>query len=71
MLRSGLRRVANSNFTPHVTLLYDARGVEEYPIAPLAWTVTEFVLIRSLGGHECLARWPLHLPADASSPRSS
>jgi 2'-5' RNA ligase len=65
MMRSGLRRVANSNFTPHVTLLYDARGVEEYPIEPISWTVKEFVLIRSFGGHKCLARWPLHLRADA------
>jgi 2'-5' RNA ligase len=71
MMRSGLRRVANSNFTPHVTLLYDARSVEEYPIPPVVWTVTEFVLIRSLGGHACLGRWPLHLRADASAPRSN
>ncbi len=59
MMRRGLRRVANSNFTPHVTLLYDARGVEEYPIEPISWNVKEFVLIRSLKGHDCLARWPL------------
>jgi 2'-5' RNA ligase len=59
MLRRGLRRVANMNFTPHVTLLYDARGVEEYPIEPISWTVNEFVLIRSLRGHDYQARWPL------------
>jgi RNA 2',3'-cyclic 3'-phosphodiesterase len=59
ILRRGLRRVARTNFTPHVTLLYDARSVEEYPIEPISWTVNEFVLIRSLRGHECLARWPL------------
>jgi RNA 2',3'-cyclic 3'-phosphodiesterase len=59
MMRRGLRRLANTNFTPHVTLLYDARGVEEYPIEPISWTVTEFVLIRSQRGHEYLARWPL------------
>ena len=67
MLQRGLRRVANTNFTPHVTLLYDARSVEEYPIAPISWTVREFVLIRSQKGHEYLARWPLHLRADVSS----
>jgi 2'-5' RNA ligase len=59
MMRRGLRKVANTNFAPHVTLLYDARAVEEYPIEPICWTVNEFVLIRSLRGHDCLARWPL------------
>jgi 2'-5' RNA ligase len=59
MTRRGLRRLANTNFTPHVTLLYDARSVDEYPIEPIGWTVTEFVLIRSLNGHEHLVRWPL------------
>jgi RNA 2',3'-cyclic 3'-phosphodiesterase len=65
MLRSGLRRVADTNFTPHVTLLYDARGVEEYPIEPISWTVKEVVLIRSLRGHDYLARWPLEARAVA------
>jgi 2'-5' RNA ligase len=59
LTRSGLRRVANTNFTPHVTLLYDARSVEEHPIQPVDWTVTEFVLIRSMKGHAYLGRWPL------------
>ena len=70
MLRRGLRRVANTNFTPHVTLLYDARSVEEYPIEPISWTVKEVVLIRSLKGHDRLARWPLDPRAVASSPPS-
>ena len=65
MLRRGLRRVANTNFTPHVTLLYDARGVEEYPIEPISWIAREFVLIRSIKGHDCLARWPLEARAVA------
>jgi 2'-5' RNA ligase len=59
LARKGLRRLANTNFTPHVTLLYDARGVEEHPIEPIFWTVKEFVLIHSKKGHEYLARWPL------------
>lgn len=59
MTRRGLRRLANTNFTPHVTLLYDARSVDEYPIEPIGWTITEFVLVRSLNGHEHLVRWPL------------
>ena len=59
MTRRGLRRLANTNFTPHVTLLYDARSVEEHPIEPIGWKVAEFVLVRSLNGHEHLVRWPL------------
>src|SRR5438445_13604939 len=59
MARRGLRRLANTNFVPHVTLLYDARSVDEYPIEPIDWTVTEYVLVRSLNGHEHLVRWPL------------
>ena len=59
LTRRGLRRVANTNFMPHVTLLYDARSVEEHPIWPIFWTVTEFVLIHSMKGHDCLVRWPL------------
>jgi RNA 2',3'-cyclic 3'-phosphodiesterase len=65
MLRRGLRRVAKTNFTPHVTLLYDARGVEEYPIEPISWTVKEVMLIRSLRCHDYLARWPLETRAVA------
>ena len=59
MTRRGLRRLANTNFTPHVTLLYDARSVDEYPIDRIGWTVREFVLVRSLNGHEHPVRWPL------------
>jgi 2'-5' RNA ligase len=65
MLRRGLPRVAATNFTPHVTLLYDSRAVEEYPIEPISWTVREFVLIRSFRGYDCLARWPLEARAVA------
>ena len=56
----GLRRLAKRDFTPHVTVLYADRNVEEHPIAPIGWTVSEFVLIHSLRGHVRLARWPLH-----------
>ena len=59
MARRGLRRLASTNFTPHVTLLYDAHGADEYPVEPIGWTVKEFVLVRSLNGHEHLVRWPL------------
>jgi 2'-5' RNA ligase len=46
-------------FTPHVTLLYDKRSVEEQPIEPISWNVREFALIHSMNGHTHLARWPL------------
>ncbi|WP_063791712.1 2'-5' RNA ligase family protein [Bradyrhizobium valentinum] len=59
LTRRGVRRAASTNFTPHVTLLYDARSVDEHPIQPIFWTVTEFVLIHSMKGHDYLARWPL------------
>jgi 2'-5' RNA ligase len=59
LTRRGLRRVANTHFTPHVTLLYDARSADEHPIEPIFWTVTEFVLIHSRKGHDYLARWSL------------
>jgi RNA 2',3'-cyclic 3'-phosphodiesterase len=59
LTRRALRRVANTHFTPHVTLLYGAHCVEEHPIEPIFWTVTEFVLIQSMKGHDYVARWPL------------
>jgi 2'-5' RNA ligase len=60
--KAGLDNWAQPAFTPHVTLLYDRRGVPEQAVEPLSWTVSEFVLVRSLHGmsrHEPLARWPL------------
>jgi len=57
---AGLYRYAS--FTPHLTLLYDAIGVEQQPIEPITWTANEFVLVNSLLGkteHVVLARWPL------------
>jgi len=60
LAREGFRRLANASFEPHVTLLYDARRVEEYPLAePIAWTINEIVLIRSQNGHAHLAKWRL------------
>ena len=60
LMRKGLQRRASTNFTPHVTLVYDARSVDEHPIAePVCWAVNEFVLIRSLNGHAHLLKWPL------------
>jgi 2'-5' RNA ligase len=61
MTKKGLRRLVNADFTPHITLLRDARKVEEQPIVPIGWTVSEFVLIQSNRGHVHLARWQLGL----------
>ena len=56
----GLRRCVTTSFEPHITLLYDHLGVEEHPVGePVCWTVSEVVLVRSLNGHEHLAKWRL------------
>ena len=60
MRNSGLD--AGRQFTPHVTLLYDGRRIEEQFIEPVRWTVREFVLVHSLHGrtkHIPLERWSL------------
>jgi RNA 2',3'-cyclic 3'-phosphodiesterase len=60
LAREGLRRLAGANFEPHVTLLYDARGVDEYPLAePISWTINGIVLVQSRSGHTHLAKWRL------------
>jgi RNA 2',3'-cyclic 3'-phosphodiesterase len=56
----GMKQLAKREFTPHVTILYAERQVEEYPIEPIRWVVSEFVLIHSKNGHRHLARWPLY-----------
>jgi 2'-5' RNA ligase len=63
--QAGLGSGTKSEYTPHVTLLYDDCLVPEGPVDPLDWIVREFVLVHSLLGqsvHVPLARWPL--PAD-------
>ena len=60
MRKSGIS--AGSQFTPHITLLYDGRRVEEQFIEPIRWTVRDFVLVHSLRGrtmHIPLERWHL------------
>jgi len=49
-------------FTPHKTLLYDARHLDEQAVEEASWTVREFTLVCSLRGrhrHVTLARWQL------------
>ena len=60
MRKSGLS--AGWQFTPHITLLYDGRRIEEHFIEPIRWTVRDFVLVHSLRGrtkHIPLERWHL------------
>jgi 2'-5' RNA ligase len=60
--QAGLDNWSQPSFTPHVTLLYDRRGVPDQDVDPVSWTVNEFSLVRSLHGlsrHEPMARWPL------------
>lgn len=62
MAGAGLGRRVAKTFTPHVTLFYDSALVADAAIAPIGWTVSEFVLIHSLIGqtrHIPLARWTL------------
>ena len=59
----GLGRYVGPQFTPHVTLLYDAKSVAREPVEPVTWTVNEFVLVHSLLGrsrHVHFGRWSLH-----------
>lgn len=61
MARAGFK-LRNTHYTPHVTLLYSDRLVPEQSIEPVAWTVREFTLVRSLIGlqrYEPLGRWSL------------
>lgn len=59
-----------ASFQPHVTLLWDRRGVQDtYLKEPVRWTVESFVLVRSLigqGRQRDLGRWPLR---DMPMPR--
>jgi len=72
MTKAGLGRWVPPHYTPHVTLLYDDRVVDEQAVASAGWTVHEFVLVRSLLGraeHIPLERWPLRTRlAEAQRP---
>ena len=64
-LRAAMRQsgfAVSSGFTPHMTLMWADRCVEDYPIAPIAWQVRDFELVLSADGdHIQLGRWPLTL----------
>lgn len=67
-LAQAMRRVGfderqiRRSFRPHVTLNYAHAPFTRRTIEPLAWRVSEFVLVDSLygrGEHVVLGRWPL------------
>jgi 2'-5' RNA ligase len=61
----GFRVGPASGYTPHLTLARGEGGPLDYPVAPpVAWTVSEFLLVHSLIGqrrHVVLGRWRLAL----------
>jgi len=62
LARAGLKRFVSPRYTPHMTLLYDARYVAARAAGPLLWQARDFVLIHSLLGrtrHAVLGRWTL------------
>ena len=68
MTQARLGQHAESQFRPHLTLLYDDRCVTVRAIETIAWTAREFVLVHSLIGrarHIELARWPLRAQRSA------
>ena len=47
----------------HMTLMWADHSVDEYPIAPIRWMASEFVLVCSYVGrsrHAYIGRWPLN-----------
>jgi len=62
LIHAGLGKQVTREFTPHLTLRYERTLVPEQSVAPIAWTVGEFVLVHSLLGkteHRMLQRWTL------------
>ncbi len=61
LLHSGVP-VPRGHFKPHITLLYDRGGFAPKSVAPITWTVREFVLIHSWLGktrYDELGCWAL------------
>lgn len=61
MMKAGSRLPRQSGGSPHMTLMYDDR-VCDFPIEPIGWTVSRFVLVDSLVGqsrHVHLGQWSL------------
>lgn len=61
MMKAGLRLPRQSGSSPHLTLMYESRSCD-FPIEPIGWTVSRFVLVDSLVGqsrHVHLGQWSL------------
>ena len=57
---AGSRFGPERGFAPHMTLLCGDHDLVETPVAPVRWTVREFVLLHSGAGRQAvLGRWPL------------
>jgi len=67
----GLDGGPQGGFTPHMTLLWADRMVEDSPILPVHWMARDFALVMSLVGqsrHIILGRWPLRgAPIDSAA----
>ncbi len=60
LMKAGLRLPRQSGFSPHLTLMYDENRTCDFPIEPIGWTVSRFVLVDSLVGqsrHVHLGQW--------------
>lgn len=61
MMKAGLRLPRQSGSSPHLTMMYESRTCD-FPIEPIGWTVSRFVLVDSLVGqsqHVHLGQWSL------------
>ncbi|MEQ1578070.1 MAG: 2'-5' RNA ligase family protein [Hyphomicrobium sp.] len=62
MTKAGSRLQPQSGSSPHLTMMYDDRACDSFPIEPISWTVSRFVLVDSLVGQSrCmhLGQWSL------------
>lgn len=62
LMKAGLRLPRQSGSSPHLTMMYDENRTYDFPIEPVSWTVSRFVLIDSLVGqsrHVHLGQWSL------------
>lgn len=60
LMRAGLRLPRQPSFSPHMTTAYIENRTFDFPIEPIGWTVSRFVLVDSLVGqsrHEHLGQW--------------
>ncbi|MFC2952759.1 2'-5' RNA ligase family protein [Marinicaulis aureus] len=61
--KEGLGRFVDFNYTPHITLLYADRLIEDHPVEAISWQVKDFLLILSHIGesrYDFLGQWSLH-----------